>query len=727
VGPALPRRTGARVELPRRGLLGAAAALASAGFALSGCGSTAARLLRAAAAPVVLVWRPWLGFPNARSTSALDLLTEGIRPWLRRNPGVEVRLTTLGDSATATLTALVAGAGPDVFADRVLPLYVQADLLLDLRPYLRRDGVDLARFAPGTLAYLETTGRHAPAGPGLYALPALTDTLATAVNVGLLEDLGLGRPEPDWDWRRWTALWEAATERSSPYGARYGGQIYWSGYDDSQGNPAPFYLRGFGGEYVDPEDTARCILDAPGSVDCLLWAYGLRREGVVGGDGSMDFAAGRQATALVGTAGTLPYLANAWQSLLWDVYPMPVWPRGRLTYAGSDFYAVWAGTAYPDIAWDFVRFLCVDPTWQRWMMKLALVGPNQPELFPEWERVSRAVAPPLRDKHLEVFTEAVRAGEAYLGASFRYEEQASAGVIARYSSLAQAGVLSVPVAARRAAAEVNALQAGGAALQARTIAELAEVELLAVGGAPTDLPPPPVAGLGAAAQPDGLALWRGDRCVLLGEGAGLGSPGDACTFLPVQDRRAEASFTCRLTLLGDVNCPTLSPWASAGLMVRGDLGDRAATLVFGATAGRGLCLGVRPLEEADLAVETPGPVVRPTGLVSAAFLTRGLNLWAPNYLLQPIWLRLVRQGVRWTAYSSWDGRTWTQAAPPVVLAVASAWVGLYACAHNADFGDRFYVRAGFDHVSFRPERAYVLGRRGVRPLAGPVPPDWAAS
>ncbi len=736
-GDALPRHAGdgggwrwrrapgiARPGLRRRALLGAAAATAS-GLALAGCGSTAAKLLQAAASPIVLVWRPWYNFPNGQGTAAVSLMVQGIAPWLRANPGVRVRLTTLGYQQD-TVASMLAGAGPDVFEDWVLPIYVQNNLVLNLSPYARRDGVDPGIFAPAVMRYMLTTGRYAPGGPGLYGLPAYTHTLAVAVNEGLLGQAGLRVPEPDWSYLEWTRLWESSTRRSTdPSRQRFGGQLYWSGYDYSMGNPAPFYLKGFGGEYVDPRNTTRCALDEQGSLECLSWAYGLQLDGVIGGSGLQDFATGRLVTALVGTDGTLPPAASAWQSLRWNLYPMPIWPRGRMTFASSDFYGVWSGTAYPDVAWDFVRFLCVDPAWQRWMIKLALVGPNQVGLFAEWAHVVRAVAPPLRRKSLEVITREVQAGTPYVGASFRYEEEASAGVIARYSSLAQSGQLSVESAARQATRQVNALQAGGAAAQARAVARVEEIEQVALSPTPLVLPPPSATGAGAPARPSPYVRWQGGRCTLLGDGASCGGTADNCVFVAVPATHTHARFVCRIVALANVSGPRLSPWGQAGLMARGDLGDAAASVALGLTAGNGLLLQSRSLGGEPAVAHGPRETASPSGLIGAPFLTRSLDVWAPNYLLQPVWLRLDRDGVHWTAYSSLDGRSWQRAGEPQLVEMAAAWIGLYACASNRAFGGRYYISASFDHLSFRPVQGYQLGRTGVVPAAGPVPPGWA--
>jgi hypothetical protein len=97
-----------------------------------------------------------------------------------------------------------------------------------------------------------------------------------------------------------------------------------------------------------------------------------------------------------------------------------------------------------------------------------------------------------------------------------------------------------------------------------------------------------------------------------------------------------------------------------------------------------------------------------------------------NYLLKPIWLKLERHGTMWHAFTSWDGVTWTPAGSPTPVEMTSAWIGVFACAHNGDFNGKGYIRATFDNLQgFTPLYVYQIGQSGVPPAAGPVPKNWA--
>lgn len=713
VSPPAGTRRHSRRAILRAGL--AAAGIAANGAVLSACGPNVAGLTQAAAGPIVLTWLPWTGFPGGATSAAAGLLLDGLRPWLQANPGVRVRVAPYSGTSD-TLAAMRSGQGPDVFHDAVLPAYTQENLALDLQPYVRSGGVDLTSFSQSAIAYILSAAGPAGADGGLCGLPAFMNTLGMAVNVGRIDELGLNPPEPGWTHAEWAQLWQASTRPAPGSDHRYGGNLQWTGYDGSGGgNPAPFYLHGFGGAYVDPADPTRCALGQPGAVAALQWAYDLRQAGVLGGDNRNDFATGRQLTGPLGTAGDLAYAAQNWRGLYWDILPMPVWPAATATYGSSDFYAIWAGSRAPDLAWSLLRYLCVETEWQNFMTKLALVGPNQRALWPQWRATVLQYASPLGVVNLDVFTQAVQGDLPYVGRSFRYADTASAQAINGALLQAQSGHAPVAAAAQAAAQAVDAIQVAAGAVRQQSTAALRRVEQAAAGGGTGGLPP--VAGSGSA--PVAAPQWaraNGAGLILLGDGAAVGGRGDSCLFAGAATTATAAEYTCRVDGLANLTCPGLAPGAGAGLMVRGDLGDGAAMLALCATAPGGAVLVVRP-------VATGTSVTLPASAAALGLSTPGA---LPPGGFRPLWLKLRRSGRTWTGLISLDGRTWRPAGAPVDVAMDGVWAGVYGCADNARFGAAGYIRCALDGLSgFRPTSVYQIGTTGTPPRAGTVPTAWA--
>ena len=718
-----------RNTVTARGLLTRRAAMqmgvgATVAGALVGTMATALPV-QAAAAPITLVWRPWYNFPNGTGPAAISLMQRGLEPWLAKNPGVKVDITTLGYQG-ATVAAMLAGDGPDVFEDWVLPPYIENNLVYNIQPLVEQDNVNLSIFPSGEMGYFADAGRFAPGGgAGLYCLPAYIHTLAMAVNEGILDQMGLKYPEPDWTYEQWTNLWRTTTVHSAdPTKQRYGGQLYWSGYDYYGVNPAPFYMKGFGGGYVNPSNATQCYINQPGSVNCLEWAFGLLQEKVLG---SNTFHTGHQVSTPRGTAGGLPYSASAWQAVKWDFFAMPVWPQGRYTFAASDFYAIAAGTKRPDIAWSFLKFLCVETTWQAFMMRLALNGPNQKGLYPEWQRVVGEVAPPLRTKNLGVIVQAVENNEPYFGHTFQYADSQAGAIINQYTTLAQTNKMTVREATAEIARQVNALEATGATTQAQAYKALLKIEQLNQQKGTVQLPPPPVLGANngnpAHLAPQYAVINKATGTyTLLGDGQDVWNDSDNCVYACAPTTSDQGQWICRVTAISNVNCPNLSPWTKVGMMARGSLGDAAAMVFFAATGGNGIALQERPLAQGG-----PGGIngsTAKTGLIGAQYLTLNYDKPAPNYLLKPVWLKLVRSGTNWTGYTSFDGQSWVLAgSTPVEM--TSAWIGIFVTAHNGDFNNVGYDRGTFDHLSFQPTAIYQLGTTGIPPAAGKVPANWA--
>ena len=451
-----PRETGGLpgAVLSRRAALratGLAAASVLVGAAARAAAGASASPATAAASPIRILWRPWYNFNEATTKTGEALLLQGIQPWLAKNPGIDVQITFLGYQAT-TVAALLAGNGPDIFADWVLPLFTDSGLLLDLSPFVKQSNVNLGQFPARDMEVFQQNG-------GLWALPSYLHLEAPAVNLGILDNAGLSYPQPGWTYTQWTRLWEqTAVKAVGNKPGRVGGQFYFSGYDGHSNAPAPYYLKGFGGEYVNPADTSQCYLTSSGSTQAYEWIYGLLNSGVCNTGGS-NFTAGGITATTADTAGGLITSAQSWRSLKWQIYDEPVYPALKTAFAASDFYAISAATARQDVVWDFMQYLCVGPDWQNWMVKLAMNGPNQAALYPQWEETVKAVAPPLANINLSVFTNQMLNNEPYFGLIYRYDDPQAGGIISSASQQIQKQQLTVPAGLSQANQQVNALEA----------------------------------------------------------------------------------------------------------------------------------------------------------------------------------------------------------------------------------------------------------------------------
>ena len=94
-------------------------------------------------------------------------------------------------------TGLAGGAAPDVFAmdGPLFPDYQSRDVLLDLKPYIDRDGYDLGQLADQAVADFTTPD-------GQFGLPRDLNVVALYYNKKMFDAAGLPYPDDTWDWAK---------------------------------------------------------------------------------------------------------------------------------------------------------------------------------------------------------------------------------------------------------------------------------------------------------------------------------------------------------------------------------------------------------------------------------------------------------------------------------------------------------------------------------------------
>lgn len=452
------------VRCSRRWLLSAAAA---AGALVAATSVTATPVFAAAAAPtagsrrVVLLWRPWYG----STSQTLPLMYEGTRAFREKNPSIDVK-PVLDPQLGGMVPGMLAGNGPDVFQDWVLPPYIASGQALDLQPYISKDNVDLSVFSSSELSFFKEVSGFSPTGTGLYFLPCYIHTQTIVVNLSVLDQGGFAYPDSaGMPWSGWQQAFTQWTVRSSdPKKAVLGGAADWEGYNDSSYNfVSPYYLAGFGGGYVDPADPTKSLLGTSATVNFAREYVRLIQEGTLGFPSMQDFTAGRAASSIRGSGSGLVQAALQWKNLKWRFFPPPIFPTRRTAYSATDAHGIWAGTKHPDAAWTFFKWLTVEPEWARFMIKLQLRGPAQLNLWTTWVAEVTAVAPPLANTNLEALAAGPLNNWTYPGHLFRYDDTGVRAILGQMSSQVMSHGGDPAVLLPQAAQQIGALQSEGAA------------------------------------------------------------------------------------------------------------------------------------------------------------------------------------------------------------------------------------------------------------------------
>lgn len=446
------RRMGRREAL-RLGL-GAGVVVAAGVLAACSAGGRAAPTV--ADNQTVVVWNPISSYWQMPADTTIALVNRAMEPFLAKNPGLKLKSAGPMINTSTTESAILAGTAPDVFPDNNIAPYLQQNLLLDLSKYMQRDNVSSDLFATSQMAKFSQKG-------SVYAFPSYIGTTVMLVNQAVLDQVSLQYPQPGWTYEQWTALFKATTATIGKQ-HRYGTTIF-------GGIGSSFYYHGFGASIVDPTQPDRCGLGQPGAATAAQWIADLLKGGMAFNNGG-----GQQHTQQVFRAGQvaapvlwiqmLPHWVPVLQGMKWDLYQMPTWPVQPATFANSDFWAISGNTKVPEAAWTLLKEICVGSAYSTLLMKAALFPPGLKSLWPSWVETVKAVAPPLQNKNLTVFSEYVLTNHAFPGLDFAYDDATAKGLVASSLNRIAAGQVSAQLGLTEAVQRVNAFEAAAAAASA---------------------------------------------------------------------------------------------------------------------------------------------------------------------------------------------------------------------------------------------------------------------
>ncbi|MBC7897913.1 MAG: extracellular solute-binding protein, partial [Cytophagaceae bacterium] len=200
--------------------------------------------------------------------NALDL--PAIRAFEAAHPNVRVENEPVSNQAEyreKVITSIVSNAPPDVFLmDNIdVPAFAEAQVVLDLKPFASRVGLDLASFYPNVLDIFTRDGR-------VQAFPKGFSPLVYYYNRALFDAQGLSYPQDGWTWGEFVATAKALTR-----------DLDGDGSIDQWGTALirPFYawqamIWSGGGDILQPDGkSASGALDGPASIAALEFLTGL--------------------------------------------------------------------------------------------------------------------------------------------------------------------------------------------------------------------------------------------------------------------------------------------------------------------------------------------------------------------------------------------------------------------------------------------------------------------
>jgi multiple sugar transport system substrate-binding protein len=389
-----PRRPG---SLSRRDFLGLAGA-GAAGAALAACGPASGPSPRGGA--IQLVYQDW------RTDWFPGLAQRMLEQFHAEQPNLQVFYTPDPENvAEQMISDAQAGTAPDVFAGccDFFPLWAQQGVLLDLRPFVEAD-LDRATIDD----WDEAQYRAFFTSDGLqFALPKYHGALALYYNKDLFDKHVVDYPDGSWTHDDYLQAMKPLTQDAD--GDRQ--TDYWGSMLDISWERIQVHVNGWGGHFVDPQDPTLSRMGAPQALAAMGWLrdrmWGDRVMATTLDVQNLEtrhaFAQGKLAMVEDGSWALKDILEES--DFRIGVAPFPAGPARKVTLATTDGFGIYAGTRYPEAAWELLKFL-VSKDYGRAMAEAHFLQPARASLVEEWIRFIRQGYPvQTEEMDLEAFAE----------------------------------------------------------------------------------------------------------------------------------------------------------------------------------------------------------------------------------------------------------------------------------------------------------------------------------
>ena len=384
--------------ISRRSFLGlAGATLASA--TVLGCVPAPFEPTPSPRAKVQLVYQDW------RTDWFPGMVQEMLAQFHATHPDIRVFYSRDPENVeTRMLTDMEAGTAPDVFQGCCswFPILAQKGYTVDLRPYVAAD-LDRSTIDEWDQAQYRALFTR---DERQYGLPKYHGAQALYYNRDLLDKYRVDYPDSSWDHEDYLTAMRRLT-RSENEGGR---PDLWGSMFDVSWERIQVHVNGWGGNFVDPKDSKRCLMGEPEAMAALEWLRARMWDDRVMATLDMQkvgtvkaFISGQVAMAEDGSWALKDILTKAPFRI--GVAPLPAGPIRRVTLATTDGFGIYAGTRHPDAAWELMKFL-ISKDYGRAMARANFLQPARASLVDEWVDFVRSEFPQkTRDVNIAAFAD----------------------------------------------------------------------------------------------------------------------------------------------------------------------------------------------------------------------------------------------------------------------------------------------------------------------------------
>jgi multiple sugar transport system substrate-binding protein len=316
------------------------------------------------------------------------------------------------------LVDMQSGTAPDVFQGCCthFPTWAQEGYTLDLRPFVEADldQETIADWDPVQYNALFTRDGMQ------FGLPKYHGELALYFNKDLFDRNRIDYPDGSWNHEDYLYAMKLLTQDQNGDGST---DLYGSMLDVSW-DRIQVYVNAWGGHFVDPNDPTICRMADPEALTALEWLRARMWDDRVMATlpevnrlGTRDaFVAGKLAMVEDGSWALKDILTSARFRI--GVAPFPSGPVRRATLVTTDGFGIYAGTKYPEAAWELMKFL-ISKEYGRAMAKANFLQPARASLVDDWIGYIRDEFPEQAlDINLAAFAEGQRLGNSVVAEIF---------------------------------------------------------------------------------------------------------------------------------------------------------------------------------------------------------------------------------------------------------------------------------------------------------------------
>jgi multiple sugar transport system substrate-binding protein len=276
-----------------------------------------------------------------------------------------------------------AGTAPDVFQGCCVhfPSWAQKGYTLDLRPYVEADldQETIADWDPAQYRALFTRDGQQ------FGLPKYHGALALYYNKDLFDQYHVDYPDGSWNHDDYLDAMKLLTHdrdgdgKTDLWGSMV--NVYW--------DRIQVHVNGWGGHFVDPADPTRCLMGEPEALAAVEWLRArMWDDRCMATLPDVDRMTTRQAfisekIAMVEDGSWILKDVLSGAPFRFGVAPFPSGPVRRVTLATTDGFGIYAGTKYPEAAWELMKFL-ISKDYGRAMARANFFQPARASILGDW-------------------------------------------------------------------------------------------------------------------------------------------------------------------------------------------------------------------------------------------------------------------------------------------------------------------------------------------------------